>query len=139
MQKSMIGNHHFDNRHHAHRHNAINHFHNRHRPMTSIVPSCIHDLERRNQFTINTHSSVPAGTSHPPLIHLSMRTSKASPINTEPPKDHSPQFKQREHHSNQMIENQEHRSKTNPQTDKWHQNRPEPHPKPTNYRVRRHR
>ena len=28
MQKTMTGNYHFDNGHHAHRHNAINHFHN---------------------------------------------------------------------------------------------------------------
>ena len=75
MQKTMTENYHIDNRHHAHRHN-------RDRPTTSIVPSCIHDLERRNQFAINAHSSVPAGTSRFPLIHLSTKTSKVSPINT---------------------------------------------------------
>ena len=118
MHKRMVGNHHLDHQHHAHQYNTIDHFHNRHRLTTSIVPSCIYDFERQKKITINAHSSVLAGTSHPPLIHPSTRTSNTSPINTEPPKDLSPQFKQREHHSNQMTENKEHRSKTNPQTNK---------------------
>ena len=93
MHKNMTGNDHVHNQHHAHRHDTIDHFHNRHRPMTSIVPSPIHDFERQNQITINAHSSVLAGPSRPPLIHSSTKTSNASTINTAPPKDHSLEFK----------------------------------------------
>ena len=116
MQKTMTGNYHFENRHHDHRHNVIDHFHNRHRPTTLIVPSRIHDLERQKQFTINVHLSVIARTSHPPLIHSSTKTSIASPINTRPPKDHSPQFIQREHQSIQSTKRREYLSEIDHQT-----------------------
>ena len=112
----MTGNHHFDKRHHAHRHNPIDHFHNRHQPTTSRVPSRIHDLKHRNQSEINSHLSVPAGTSRLPLIHFSTKTSNASPINTEPLKDQSLQF--REHQSIQTTEKQNHLSEINQQTNK---------------------
>ena len=124
----MTGNHHLDNRHHGHRHNTIDHFHrptttinhshNRHRLTTSIVPSRIHDIECRKQFTINAHSSILVGTSRLPLIHPLTHTSTASLINTGLPKDHSPQFIQREHQSIQTTESREYLSEIDHQTDK---------------------
>ena len=79
----MTGNHHYDNQHHAHRHNTIDHFHNQHRPTTSTVPSFIHDYERQNQITINANSIVHAGPSRPPLIHPSTNTSSVTAINSK--------------------------------------------------------
>ena len=92
----MAGNHHYDNQHHAHRHNTVDRSHDRHRPMTSKVPSHLHDYERQNQITINANSSVHVGPSCLPLIHPSTKMSNASTINIELPKDHLQHFKQRE-------------------------------------------
>ena len=114
----MTGNHHYDNRHYAHRHNTIDRSHDRHRPTNSKVPSRIHVYERQNKITINANSSVHAGPSRPPLIQPSTKTSNASTINTEPPKYHLPHFKQREKLNNQTTESQEYQSKINQQTDK---------------------
>ena len=109
----MTRNHHQDNRHHTHRHNTID---NRHRPTTSKVPSRLHDYDQQNPISINANSSVHAGPSRPPLIHPSTKTSNISTINTEPPKDHLQHSEWREQLSNQTTENQEYRSKIDPQT-----------------------
>ena len=114
----MTENHHFNNQHHAHRHNTIDRSHNRHRPTNSEIPSCLHDYGQQNQITINANSSVHAGPSRPPLIHPSTETSNASTINIEPLKDHLSHLKQREQLSNQMTESQEYRSKIHQQTNK---------------------
>ena len=113
----MTGNNHFHHQHHAYQDDTIKNFHNRHRLTTSIVPSRIHDLKYWKQFTINAHSSVLAGTSCSPLIHSSTKTSKASPINTGPLKDHSLQFIQREHQSIQLTKSREPLSEIDHQTD----------------------
>ena len=74
----------------SYRHIAIDLSHDRHRPMTPKVKSCLHDYgqkECQNQIAINKKSRDRAGPSLPPLIHPSTEMSNAPPINTGPEKD----------------------------------------------------
>ena len=114
----MTGNQRFDTRHYTHRHTTIDRSYYRHRPTTLKVTSRLHDYEHKNQITINTNSSACAGPSLPPLIHPSINTSNASPINTGPKEDNLQYFEQGEKLSKQKTENQKTLRKVKHRTDK---------------------
>ena len=116
----MTGNQHFDSQHQTHQHTTIDRSHDRHRPMTPKVKSCLHDYgqkECQNQITFNANMIDRPRPSFSPLIHPLTETSPSLPINTTPEKDHLPYFEEIEQLSIQKFESRDPVRKYDQETD----------------------